>query len=118
MPFGRGFRHGYAWMRFGFPSDWFGHSPYGSGPMAHQAMYGIMPTPPTNYYWWTRYTMPGEQMNVLPVPGFPMPYDYGAEQITLEQTLGILRQQAKILTDELEAIGEQIKVLENEKDRK
>ena len=118
MPFGAGFRHGYTWMRFGFSPDWYGHSPYGFGPVAHQAMYGIMPAPPTNYYPRTRYTPPGEQMNVLPMPGFPMPYDYGAVQVTLEQTLNILKQQTEILTDELEAVREQIKVLESEKNRR
>jgi hypothetical protein len=58
-------------------------------------------------------------MPSYPIPGFLSPYDlYGAVQVTAEQALDYLRNQAEILEDELVAIREQMKQLENNGDRR
>ncbi len=104
------------WMRLRSLPDWPRVDPYGFAPPARPATYHTWPALQINYY---RNTLPSAQMPSYPIPGFLSPYHlYGAVHVTPEQALDYVRTQAAILEDELTALKGQIKVLENDSDRR
>jgi len=104
-----------GWMRFGFSPGWIGRSSTGLGPAAQYLMYGSWPTPQMNSAW-QQGQIPFSPMSGFPQPGFPTPYDpWGAAELTPEQELNFLKEEADELEDELTAIRERIKKLEGGK---
>ena len=119
---GHGYRWWYrltgvpGWLRRASSPDLLGHSPYGFGPPARPVMDGTWSALQTDYF---RHALLSAQMHYYPIPGFLAPYDlYGAVQVTSEQALNYLKKQAEVLEDELVAIREQMKQLENDNDRR
>lgn len=124
---GRGHRWMYrltglpGWMRFGFSPGWQGMSPYGLGPGATYLMTGQWPTPQAQAYWQgmqagqTPYPFyGGAPAGVMPgasaVPG-TMPF---APQMTKEQELDFLKEQAEAIKGQLEQIDTRMRNLESE----
>lgn len=99
-----------GWMRFGFSPGWVGRSPYGLGPAAQYLMYGTWPTPQMQALW---------QSGQLPlqtgIAGFPTPYDpWGIAQITPEEELKMLQDQARMLQEQMDQINQRIAELSKE----
>lgn len=76
-----------GWMRFGYSPGWIGRSPSGLGPCAQFLLTGQWPTPQAQQFW--ESAQPG---------GF--------------DRLAFLKNQAKILQEQLDAINDQIEQLE------
>lgn len=99
-----------GWMRFGFSPGWHGRSATGLGPAAQFLMTGQWPTPQMQAYW------NAVQSGDAPFPNYGQP---GATpfrgEITPEQELQFLRDQAEMLSEQLEQINNRISVLEKEK---
>jgi len=118
-----------GWMRFGFSPGWMERSPTGMGPAADYFMNGQWPTPQAQAYW---QAMQSGQAP-YPMPGGPgaMPYGYGqpggavpgtgpfgpamTEEEAQKQELEFLRNQTKILKDQMDGINSRIKELESKK---
>ncbi|RKY30059.1 MAG: hypothetical protein DRP68_06515 [Candidatus Omnitrophota bacterium] len=103
---GRGNRHMYyltglpGWMRFGFSPGW-GTLP----PGAQYLMTGSWPTWQANWAW---QNMPQVQAGQF------LPFDpYGVSQLTKEQELQLLKQQAEALKAQLEQIEKRVQELES-----
>ncbi len=103
-----GYRHRYmyymtglpGWMRFGYSPGW-GTLP----PGAQYLMTGTWPTWQANWAWQNMPQGPGGQV---------LPFDpYGVSQLTKEQELDLLRQQADSLKGQLEQIEKRIQELES-----
>lgn len=104
------------WMRFRSLPDWSRIDPYGFAPPARPAICRTWPALQTDYF---RHTLPSAQMFTYPISWFLYPYDlYGAVHVTPEQALEYVRSQAEILEDELAALKGQIKILENDSERR
>lgn len=84
-----------GWMRFGFSPGWVGRSPTGLGPCASYLLTGRWPTPQMQTWWQQPYQMSFS-------PGYATPQD----------ELQILKEQARQLQEELEAITRRIQELE------
>lgn len=99
-----------GWMRFGFSPGWVGRSPTGLGPGASFLMTGQWPTPQAQAYW------QASQAGQAPWPaGAPMgAAPWGAPEMTREQELPILRDQADWLKSQLDQISARISELEKE----
>jgi len=122
-----------GWMRFGFSPGWLGRSPTGLGPGANYLMTGQWPTPQAQAYW------EAMQAGQSPYPAFggvgAMPYGYtqptgGATpgspqptgampgmtpfgpQMSREQELEFLKNQANALKSQIDQINSRIKELE------
>jgi len=103
-----------GWMRFGYSPGWAGRSPSGLGPCAQYLMHGMWPTPQMDYTW-QQGQIPFSPSPGFPMPGFPTPYDpWGAAELTPEQELDFLKQQAQVLQQQMESISERIADLEKE----
>jgi len=125
-----------GWMRFGFSPGWLGRSPTGLGPAASYLMTGQWPTPQAQAYWQAM------QSGQVPYPAFggfgAMPYAYPGPgsatgsssfqsagpamgmspfgpQMSREQELDFLRNQADALKNQIEQINSRIKELEESK---
>ncbi len=103
---GRGNRYMYyltglpGWMRFGFSPGW-GTLP----PGAQYLMTGSWPTWQANWAW---QNMPQAQRGQF------LPFDpYGVSQLTKEQELQLLKQQAEALKAQLEQIEKRVQELES-----
>ena len=127
---GRGHRWMYrltglpGWMRFGFSPGWMGSSPYGLGPGATYLMTGQWPTPQAQAYWQAM------QAGQAPYPAYggtwAMPFYGGApppgtmagvptdSQITPEQEMEFLKNQAQTLGEQLEHIQQRLQELEGQ----
>jgi hypothetical protein len=104
-----------GWMRFGFSPGWIGRSPTGLGPAASYLMTGQWPTPQMQDAWQSGQVPFAPASSGFPMPGFPTPYDpWGAAQVTPEQELGMLKDQAGMLSDQLKQVDERIKELKKE----
>jgi len=111
-----GYRHRYmyyatglpGWMRFGFSPGWLGTSPTGMGPGATYLLTGTWPTPQAQAFWQSMQTGQTSYPGAMPPGYFPAP---GA-QLSKEQQLQFLRNQADYLKQELDKIREQIAKLE------
>ena len=99
-----------GWMRFGFSPGWVGRSPTGLGPCASFLMTGQWPTPQAQAYW------QASQAGQAPWPAWgPMgAAPWGAPEMTREQELPILRDQADWLKSQLDQISARISELEKE----
>ena len=103
-----------GWMRFGFSPGWVGRSPTGLGPCASYMMTGQWPTPQAQAYWQAvqsgqaQYPYYGAGM-VPPQPGFQPGFTPGYSE---EQELAMLREQAQMLSQQLEQINSRIEELE------
>jgi hypothetical protein len=122
-----------GWMRFGFSPGWSGKSPTGLGPGANYLMTGQWPTPQAQAYW------EAMQAGQAPYPAFSgfgaMPYGYGqptggatpgspqsmgtmpgmtpfGSQMSREQELEFLKNQANALKSQINQINSRIKELE------
>jgi len=103
-----------GWMRFGYSPGWAGRSPSGLGPCAQYLMHGTWPTPQMEYFW-QQGQVPFSPSPGFPMPGFPTPYDpWGAAELTPEQELDFLKQQAQFLQQQMESISGRIADLEKE----
>jgi hypothetical protein len=126
---GRGHRWMYrltglpGWMRFGFSPGWMGMSPTGLGPGASYLMTGQWPTPQAQAYW------EAMQAGQAPYPSYggawAMPFYGGsapppgtavprAPQMTPEQEMEFLRNQAQMMGEQLEHIQKRLQELEGE----
>lgn len=126
-----------GWMRFGFSPGWLGRSPTGLGPGANYLTTGQWPTPQAQAYWGAM------QAGQAPYPAFgevgAMPYGYGqptggatpgygqpmgatpgmtpfGPQMSREQELEFLKNQAGTLKDQIDQINSRIKELEKPKE--
>ena len=110
---GRGNRNMYyltglpGWMRFGFSPGWQGRSPTGLGPGATYLMTGQWPTPQAQTYWQAMGAGQGAPTNVPGVAPF-------APQMTREQELDFLKNQADGIKSQLEQIETRMHELEAE----
>jgi hypothetical protein len=87
----------------------------GLGPAAQYLMHGTWPTPQMNYAW-QQGQVPFSPTPVFYQPGFMTPYDpWGAAELTPEVELYFLKAEAEQLEDELSALEERIKELEEKK---
>jgi len=108
MPGGRGNRYMYyatgqpGWMRFGYSPGWVGRSATGLGPCAEYIMTGRWPTPQMQAAW---------EAGDIPATGAATTIS----QMTPEQELKMLKNQAQILKQQLEEIEEKIKESEKKK---
>ena len=110
---GRGYRRMYqmtglpGWMRFGHSPGWQGRSPTGLGPCATYMMTGQWPTPQAQAYW---------QAMQASHPYYGAPAAPGATpfapQMTREQELDYLRDQADMIKSQLEQIEARMRELE------
>lgn len=95
MPGGRGNRFMYyatgqpGWMRFGYSPGWVGRSASGLGPCAEYIMMGRWPTPQA-----------------------PAGMPFAPPGLSPEQELQMLRNQARMLKQQLDQVNERIKKLE------
>jgi len=117
---GRGYRWMYrltglpGWMRFGVSPGWMGTSPYGLGPGATYLMTGQWPTPQAQAYWQAM------QAGQVPYPPYAGPAAAPgatpfAPQMTPEQELDYLKDQAQMMREQLERIEARIRELGTEK---
>ena len=105
-----------GWMRFGFSPGWVGRSPTGLGPCASYMMTGEWPTPQAQAYW------QGMQSGQAPYPYYggvwamtPPAFGAGfAPGLSREQELGMLKEQADMLRQQMEEIDSRIAELEKE----
>jgi len=103
-----------GWMRFGFSPGWVGRSPTGLGPCASYIMTGQFPTPQAQAYWQAiqsgqaQYPYFGAGMGAVP-PVFEQGFQSG---YTEEQELAMLKEQAKMLSQQLEQMNVRIQELE------
>ena len=98
-----------GWMRFGFSPGWVGRSPTGLGPAASFLLTGRWPTPQMQAWW------QGMQGGYGYQGPYQMPFapGYGAPQSANPQDeLQFLKEQARQLQEELEAITRRIQELE------
>lgn len=106
-----------GWMRFGFSPGWIGRSSTGLGPAASYLITGQWPTPQMQAYW------QAFQTGQVPYPIYGAPVGtigsvqtpVGYPQMSSEQELTYLKQQAEFLEDQLEGIRKRIGELEGEK---
>ena len=116
---GRGYRWMYqltglpGWMRFGFSPGWLGRSPTGLGPAANYLMTGQWPTPQAQAYWQAM------QAGQAPYPfyGAPATMPGGAPfapQMSKEEELAFLKDQAEMIKGQLEQIEARVRELESE----
>ena len=115
---GRGHRWMYqltglpGWMRSGFSPGWGGRSPTGMGPGASYLMTGQWPTPQAQAYW------EAMQAERAPYPAYGAPTatpgatPFGA-QMTREQELSFLKNQAETIKGQLEQIEAKMRELES-----
>jgi len=125
---GRGHRWMYrltglpGWMRFGVSPGWMGMSPYGLGPGATYLMTGQWPTPQAQAYW---QAMQAGQVPYPPYGGVWATPPYAgpaaapgatpfAPQMTPEQELDYLKDQAQMVREQLERIEARIRELGTE----
>ncbi len=110
-----------GWMRFGYSPGWVGRSPTGLGPAANYLMTGQWPTPQAQAYWQSM------QAGQAPYPAFgglgAMPYGPSqpmgatpgmapfAPQVSPEQELSFLKDQASALKNQIDQINSRIKEL-------
>lgn len=127
---GRGRRNMYyltglpGWMRFGYSPGWVGRSPTGMGPGATYLMTGQWPTPQAQAYWDAMQAgqapAPAFGMGMAgtgvpgPMYGAGMAAPWGAPDMTREQELSMLRDQADWLKSQLDQISNRISELEKE----
>jgi hypothetical protein len=103
-----------GWMRFGYSPGWEGRSPSGLGPCAQYLMHGMWPTPQMNAAW-SQGRVPYSPAPGFPMPGFTTPYDpWGAAELTPEQELDFLQEEARQIREELSAVEQRIQELERE----
>jgi len=99
-----------GWMRFGYSPGWVGRSAMGLGPAAQFMMTGQWPTPQMPAYW--NSVQSGAAPNpAYGQPGFP---PFGTP-MTAEQEVALLKNQAEMLSQQLEGINRRISELEKEK---
>ena len=114
---GRGYRRMYqltglpGWMRFGFSPGWQGRSPAGLGPCATYLTTGRWPTPQAQAYW------EAMQAGQAPYPAYGAPAAAPgvtpfAPQMTKEQELDFLKNQAQAAKGQLEQIETRMRQLE------
>ena len=115
---GRGYRWMYkqtglpGWMRFGFSPGWQGRSPTGLGPGATYLTTGQWPTPQAQAYW---QTIQAGQAPNSPYGGVPTVAPGTtplAPQMTREQELDFLKNQANTVKGQLENIETRMRELE------
>ena len=92
-----------GWMRFGFSPGWVGRSPTGLGPCASYMMTGTWPTPQAQAYW------EGAQSGSAQVP-WPGAMPFAG--VAPEDELDFLREHAKMLSNQIEAVSKRITELE------
>ena len=95
-----------GWMRFGYSPGWVGRSPTGLGPCASYMMTGSWPTPQAQAYW--------QQQAPYPYYGDPAFGAGFAPGWSKEQELEMLKEQAGILSQQMEQINSRINELEKE----
>lgn len=94
-----------GWMRLGFSPGWVGRSPTGLGPCASYMMNGQWPTPQAQSYW--------QAMQSGQAPAPPAGFQQGfAPAYSEEQELAILKNQAQMLSQQLEQINSRINEIE------
>jgi hypothetical protein len=105
-----------GWMRFGYSPGWQGRSGSGLGPCAQYLMQGMWPTPQMNDAW-AQGRVPFSPAPGFPMPQFATPYDpWGAAELTPEQELDFLQEEARHIRNELSAIEQRIRELEGEEE--
>ena len=101
-----------GWMRFGYSPGWQGRSPTGLGPGATYMMTGQWPTPQAQAYWQAM------QAGQAPYPAYGAPAAPGvapfAPQMTEEQELDFLKNQAQAVKGQLEQMESRMRELETE----
>ncbi len=97
-----------GWMRFGFSPGWQGRSPTGLGLGATYLMTGQWPTPQAQAYWQAM------QAGQAPYPSYGAPAGVmpSAPQMTREQELDFLKNQANMIKSQLEQIEARVRELE------
>ena len=95
-----------GWMRFGYSPGWVEQSPTGLGPGASYLMTGQWPTPQAQAYWQAM------QAGQAPYPAYGVTSPYGGPQMSPDQELDFLKNQAQMVRDQLSGIEDRIKELE------
>ena len=95
-------------MRFGFSPGWQGRSPTGLGPGASYLTTGQWPTPQAQAYWQAM------QAGQAPYPSYGAPTGVmpSTSQMTKEQELNFLKNQANAIKSQLEQIEARMHELE------
>jgi hypothetical protein len=95
-----------GWMRFGFSPGWAGTSPTGLPPGATYLMTGQWPTPQAQAFWQAM------QSGQVPYPAYA-PFGAAAPgQATPASEVDMLKNQAEVLSKQLEQINARISELE------
>lgn len=106
-----------GWMRFGFSPGWLGRSPTGLGPCASYFMTGQWPTPQAQAYWQAVQSGQAAYPYYGGAWAYPPPFAPGVQPGTAtetmkEQELAWLKNQADMLSQQLEQISNRISELE------
>ena len=106
-----------GWMRFGFSPGWIGRSPTGLGPCASYFMTGQWPTPQAQAYWQAVQSGQAAYPQYGGAWAYPPPFAPGfqpgvAPEAMEEQELAWLKNQADMLSQQLEQINTRISELE------
>lgn len=107
-----------GWMRFGFSPGWIGRSSTGLGPCASYFMTGQWPTPQAQAYWQAVQSGQGAYPYYGGAWAYPPTFAPGvqpgaAPEAMKEQELAWLKNQADMLSQQLEQINNRISELEN-----
>ncbi len=93
-----------GWMRFGFSPGWIGRSPTGLGPCATFLLTGAWGTPQAQAFW-----------DAIRSGNAPTPWGWTpVAGMSKEEQLQFLRQQADMLSNQIEMINKRISELEKE----
>ena len=96
-----------GWMRFGYSPVWAGTNATGLGPAAQFMMTGQWPTPQMQAYW------NADQSGNVPNPAYGQHgFQPFRAPMTAEQEVEFLKNQAEMLSQQLEGINQRISELE------
>ena len=95
-----------GWMRFGFSPGWQGRSQTGMGPCATYMATGQWPTPQAQAYWQSMQT------GAAAYPGYGVSGAPFAAQMTREEELDFLKNQAGTIKSQLEQMEARMHELE------
>ncbi|NQT81401.1 DUF5320 domain-containing protein [bacterium] len=95
-----------GWMRFGFSPGWVGRSPTGLGPGATYLMTGQWPTPQAQAFWQAM------QSGQAPYPLYAPSAGGVPGQAPPASEVEMLKNQAEVLSKQLEQINARISELE------
>ena len=107
-------------MRFGFSPGWYGMGPYGASPGADYFMTGQWPTPQAQAYWQAMQAEQapspfyGQEFGAMTFGSPAFPGRGPGPQMSREQELDFLRNQAEAIRGQLEQIDARMREMESE----